>query len=85
MINCSRIKRTNQNKLSTLHGTNQNNKENKMMNVKSAKTIEPQLLNHYAATVLTESRNEPLNHMQLELQKILVQEFDQGLPIYCLV
>lgn len=85
MINCSRIKQINQNKLSTLHATNQNNKENKMMNAKPAKTIEPQLLNHYSASALTESRNELLNHMELELQSILVQEFDQGLPIYGLV
>lgn len=85
MINCSRIKRTNQNNLSTLHGTNQNNKENKMMNAKSAKTIEPQLLNHYSASALTKNSVELLNHMELELQSILVQEFAQGLPIYCLV
>ena len=58
----------------------------KTMNFKTATTIKPECLNSYSASALTESRNELLNHMELELESILSQEFE-GLPsdIYCLV
>lgn len=51
------------------------------MKTTTAKVIEQQSLKHYYSTSsLIETRLEVLNYMELELESILLNEFEQGLP-----
>lgn len=67
----------------TLHIHN-NHKENTMRTT-IATAIEQQALNHYAASSLTANSFvigiEVLNDIEIELEDILVKEFEQRLPI----
>lgn len=58
-----------------------------MNDVKTAKSIKLECLNFNSASAPAESTNELLSYTELDLENILLQEFEQGLPsdIYCLV